>query len=148
MSTGTAARGIKGLTATIAIALAFGLVGFMVARQIAIDTGGASPAQAACDGTCVALRADAAVPDTITVKTGEYVQFNSADGRPHSLSLGLGGKEHNHKGPFSSGEFQADEAWRVQFKEAGTYTFHDHLNPNINVLVVAYEEGADRTIKF
>jgi plastocyanin len=127
------------------IAIAFAAAGFMIARQVAIDSQGATASQYACEGTCVALMADKAEPDTLTVKAGEYVQFNSADGKAHSLSLGLGGKEHQHKGPFSSGAFQADEAWRVQFKEPGTYTFHDHLNPNINVLVVVYQEGTDKT---
>ncbi len=40
---------------------------------------------------------------------------------------------------FSSGEFKANESWRVTIKEAGTYFFHDHLNPDLNILVVAYQ---------
>ena len=86
----------------------------------------------------VNLKSDRAVPDTLTVPVGKTVQFNSKDGKKHNLSLGLGGEEHEHAGPFHSGEFGADEAWRATFTKAGTYSFHDHNNPKINILIVAY----------
>jgi plastocyanin len=97
--------------------------------------------------TCVELTAMGAVPDTIAVQKGSYVQFNSGDGLTHSISLGKGGEEHDHSGPFSSGDFRADEAWKVQFNDPGTYSFHDHYNPKISMLVVVYEQGADHSIK-
>jgi plastocyanin len=100
-----------------------------------------------CDGTCIELNQDKASPDTISVPIGSFVQFNSADGKSHSLSLGDGGSEHSHKGTFSSGTFKADEGWRVQFKEEGSYLFHDHLNPKISVLVVVYTPGKDYKIE-
>ncbi len=100
-----------------------------------------------CKGVCVSLLEKEASPSTITVTPGTYVQFNSADGKAHSLSLGGGGGEHEHNGSFSSGTFEADEAWRVQFKEEGSYTFHDHYNPNINVLVVVYTPGKSYKIQ-
>lgn len=134
--------------AIVAISLIFAAIGFLIARQIAINTHAANATQTSCQGTCVMLKADGAQPDSLSVKVGEYVQFNSADGKPHSLSIGKGGEQHEHKGPFTSGEFQSDEAWRVQFRAPGTFTFHDHLNPKINIVVVAYQEGADHTIKF
>ena len=117
----------------------------------------------------VKLTANGAKPDQISVVVGKSVEFKSSDGKTHSLSLGEGSGErsaysssnlklahngaehdavqsdtgheskHEHQAGFSSGEFKADEAWRVTFKEAGTYFFHDHLNPDINILVVAYE---------
>lgn len=117
----------------------------MVVRQVRVDKRRlASVSSVTCPvAFCVALAAEQAQPDTITVKLGEYVQFNSADGQSHSLSQGKGGEEHDHTGPFSSGEFKADEGWRAQFKEPGTFYFHDHLNPKINILVVAYQEPDD-----
>lgn len=98
----------------------------------------------ACDvKACISLTESGAVPSEITIPAGSYVQFNSSDGKTHNMSLGKGGEEHDHKGPFHSGEFKGDEAWKVQFKEDGTYYFHDHYNPKINVLVVVYTEGKD-----
>lgn len=112
-----------------------------------------------CSGLCVNITKDGMDPDTLTVKVGEYVQFNSADGQQHNIGLGAGKEaksadqeheaheSHEHKGDFVSGDFSADEAWRVQFKKAGTYKFHDHYNPNLNILVVVYQPGADTSIR-
>ncbi len=132
--------------AAIAVACAF--VGFMVARQVAADNRPKNQAQVTCEvAVCVALKPEGAVPDTVTVIVGESVQFNSADGKTHSLSQGLGGEEHQHNGVYTSGDFAADEAWRVQFKQPGTFKFHDHYNPAVNILVVAYEPGNVKPIE-
>jgi hypothetical protein len=96
-----------------------------------------------CDDYCVALRVGGASPDSIAVPTGSYVQFNSADGKTHNLSQGSGGEEHNHHGKFYSGEFKANEAWRVQFNNEGSFIFHDHFNPTISILVVVYSPGKE-----
>ena len=103
--------------------------------------------RSSCSDTCVALHEDRAVPDTIAVEVGDYVQFNSADGKSHNLSLGMGGEEHSHAGKFHSGEFQSDEAWKVQFNDEGSFYFHDHLNPRISILVVVYSPGKDYKIQ-
>lgn len=137
----------KSLLGIIVMALSFAFVGFMIARQITID-GRQTPQAAACPvAHCVALKAGRAEPDTLTVIVGESVQFNSADGNTHSLSQGLGGEEHSHTGPYSSGDFAADEAWRVEFKKPGTFKFHDHYDPEISILVVAYEPGNVKPIE-
>lgn len=87
----------------------------------------------------VDLEEDRAAPDSLTVPVGKTVQFNTKDGKEHNLSLGSGGEEHEHSGPFHSGAFGKDEAWRATFTEVGTYQFHDHNNPKINVLIVVYK---------
>lgn len=134
------------------IALIFGVVGFAGAFTLANgkqkDTGNhshTSDKQHVIDAKTtvntdlyVDLQADRAIPDALTVPVGKTVQFNSKDGKKHNLSLGLGGEEHEHAGPFHSGEFGANEAWRATFTKAGTYSFHDHNNPKINILIVAY----------
>lgn len=125
----------------VSLLLLAGTIGFGV--SYAVSKNSRAKAETNCQGTCVALYQDKASPDTISVPVGTYVQFNSADGKAHNLSVGKGGEEHQHSGKFYSGEFQADEGWRVQFKEDGTFYFHDHLNPNINVLVVVYTPGKD-----
>lgn len=83
----------------------------------------------------------------IVVEKGQTVQFSVADGKKHSLSQGQGGSEHGHTGSFSSGDFGAGEAWEVQFREDGSYVFHDHYNPEINIGVAVYEPGKDYQIK-
>lgn len=96
---------------------------------------------------CVQLTSSGAVPNEIYVKLGTTVQFNSADGKTHSLSLGKGGEGHEHIGNFFSGDFGADEAWRVQFEKLGTFEFHDHYNPGISILVVVYKPGGQKIIR-
>ncbi len=132
------------LTFIIIVAVVVCIISFAVAFSVSRSK---NSSQARCEGTCVALRENKADPDTISVKVGTYVQFNSADGKTHNLSLGGGGKEHSHKGKFSSGDFKGDEAWRVQFKEEGSFLFHDHFNPKINVLVVVYTPGKEYKIE-
>lgn len=120
--------------------IAAGIVGFSVSFATAYNKSDQN-SNASCAGTCVSLLKDKALPNTIAITKGSFVQFNSADGNSHSLSLGGGGEEHAHTGKFSSGEFKKDEAWRVQFTEDGTYTFHDHYNPKTNIVVVVYTAG-------
>ena len=134
------------LTLIILVAVIAAVVSFGIAYGLQSNRDKTS-GQASCNGTCVALRKDKADPETLAVGIGSFVQFNSADGKTHDLSLGGGGKHHEHKGKFQSGEFGADEAWRVQFNDEGSYFFHDHLNPKLNVLVVVYMPGKDHTIR-
>lgn len=121
------------LTLVAAIALASG--GFLVASAVAQRR---SPMGSNYQ---VQLQATKATPDTLSIPVGSTVQFDSHDGNEHELALGEGaadGHGHDHTGAYSSGTFGADEGWRVQFKETGTYFFHDHKNPDINILVVVY----------
>lgn len=130
---------ILALILTVAVLIGFGAMYGLAAKNTP------NRRQAVCKDKdiCVSLLADKASPETLTISVGSYVQFNSADGKSHNLSVGKGGEDHDHGGKFSSGEFKADEGWRVQFNEEGTYFFHDHLNPKINILVVVYTPGKD-----
>lgn len=102
-----------------------------------------------CRGICVALTPEGMEPHELAVKVGEFVQFNSADGKQHNISPGEGSGDshehephnatHKHSGNYTSGDFGADEAWRVQFNQPGTYQLHDHYNPKLNILIVVYE---------
>lgn len=90
----------------------------------------------------VMLQNNKADPNVLTIKKGEYVQFNSNDGKYHNLTQGLGNrliKQHDHSIGVDSGKFGPDEAYRVQFKEVGEYDFHDHYYPDIYVTVIVKE---------
>lgn len=120
------------------LALVVGMGSYFATNSFIIGQSHGGVASADAMGTQVLLRADRAVPDTVTIQAGDTVQFNSGDGKKHDMAMGKGGADHEHTGAFHSGEFGADEAWRVQFKQAGTYYMHDHENPDINVLIVVY----------
>lgn len=129
------------------LALGVGFVGTSVLSEKSYPKG------TGCTGICVALTPQGMEPNELAVKTGDYVQFNSADGKKHNISLGegAGGTEdpdhsphagkHEHRASLSSGDFAADEAWRIQFKEPGTFELHDHYNPDLNILIIVYEDS-------
>lgn len=135
---------------TTTILIIFGLmgagIGYLGITQLTTDK---TTASAACQGTCVALQKNGMLPNELAVKVGERVTFYSADGEKHNLAEGVGADDarhaghddpghHEHIGGYTSGDFGADEAWRVQFKKAGTYKIHDHYNPKQNIVVVVY----------
>lgn len=104
------------------------------------------PVQTQCDGTCVALYSGRSDPEVITITSGSFVQFNVADGKKHSLSIGEDSGHHTEKEQFSSGDFEGKEAWRVQFKKDGAYQFSDKYFPETKINVVVYTEGKDYKI--
>lgn len=112
-----------------------------------------------CQNVCVSLTTTGMSPNELAVKIGEFVQFNSADDQMHNISMGRGedgskgqnheahNAPHEHIGDYSSGDFGADEAWRVQFKKAGTYHLHDHYHPNLQIVIVVYDSNNPTTIQ-
>ncbi len=92
----------------------------------------------------VDLLPDRAEPNTVLIPVGGVVQFNSKDGKTHNIAEGQGDdydRNHGHTDPgtgVESGAFGADEGYKVTFKQAGTYFFHDHLNPALAISVIAY----------
>lgn len=105
-----------------------------------------------CPDICVLLTADGMNPNTLAVKKGQFVQFVTADGQEHEIGIGEGEgdashhHEHEHLSDYTSGDFGPGEAWRVQFKEVGTYPLHDHHHPNLNILVVVYDPSTPAKI--
>ena len=88
----------------------------------------------------VLIKTNHLVPDALSIHIGEYVQFNTDDGRTHEIGLG-GGEEysddHAHVDPeFESTEFGGNDAYRVKFSTTGVYDFHDHLHPELFVTVI------------
>ncbi len=94
----------------------------------------------------VSLFMDHAEPAELLITVGESVQFNSKDGRTHTIDSGAGnayGETHDHAGDgIESGEFGADEGYRVEFKKVGSYFFHDHDHPDVTISVAVYDPSA------
>ena len=99
----------------------------------------------------VALTSSGAQPTDLLIKVGEYVEFDSKDGRIHDIASGVGdgdGENHAHSTTgIESGNFKPDEGYMVQFKAVGSYYFHDHLNPTVTISVAVYEPNASSTIQ-
>jgi plastocyanin len=88
----------------------------------------------------VSLLNSKADPEIVLAKIGDYVQFNAMDGKKHNLSQGSGNavdENHAHNATgLKSGVFNSDEAYKIQFKKIGIYSFHDHNNPDIYIRVI------------
>lgn len=109
----------------------------------------------------VLIKNNRAEPDELSVPVGEYLQINSADGHSHVIEYGRGTGKGDDKmevlgvamnmgsstAMLRSGEFGADEAFRVQIKTAGTFFFRDSKNPKIDIQVVGYVPDATSTKK-
>lgn len=137
---------IKIVAITIAIALTSGFgIAYAFTKNKTPSTAGACMVSA-----CVPLSKYQTEPQVATVTNGSFVQFNSADGEKHNIMLASSGASHGESHDSSShyalGEFAADEAWKVQFKQDGTYTFMDMDNEKIKVTVVVYTPGKDYKI--
>jgi plastocyanin len=92
----------------------------------------------------IALKDGKATPADLLIKVGEFVEFDSKDGKPHDIASGKGndyGNHHDHTvgDGIESGAFAADEGYKVQFTKVGIYYFHDHLSPSIAISVAVYD---------
>ncbi|HEX7259653.1 MAG TPA: hypothetical protein VF272_01850 [Candidatus Saccharimonadia bacterium] len=121
----------------------FGGLGFWIAESMASQN--SNPIHH------VSLTSQGADPNVIAVVKGGYVQFDAKDGKQHKMSQGSGDDEVHHQAHTGVHEHQSDgkdsgmfgllEAYRVQFHQTGTFSFHDHLNPKLSITVVVYEAG-------
>lgn len=136
--------------ATNKLLLAVGLVGLIASFTgfyAFSSTQNSTVASVRCEvAACISLSKDLSEPQVITVTAGSFVQFNSADGEKHNVALVHSGVQHEDHHRYESGDFKSDEAWKVQFKKDGTYTFADKYNKNIEVSVVVYTPGKDYKI--
>lgn len=132
------------------------IAGFLIATN-ANSTESQSRFVTKCDTgvVCVDLSESGASPPEIAVEVGNSVQFNAKGNSGtmfHLASKDEQGSLHSDHGAeetehISSGDFSGDEAWKVEFKEVGSYQFVDEYNLEIEILVVVYKPGAKNTIE-
>ncbi len=103
----------------------------------------------------VALTGDSTKPVDILINVGDYVQFNSKDGKEHQIIQGKPTVDHGHEeladaihgedhgttfSPLDSGVIEADEGYLVQFNSVGKYDFHDNYNHDYAITVIVYDK--------
>lgn len=107
-----------------------------------------SPEAVVCNtDACISLYKDYAEPNIVTIEAGSFVQFNSVGDSKHNLFLSHSGAQHDDDSEYLSGDFGAGEAWKVQFKKDGAYSFQDKYNEKIYINVVVYTKGKDYKIE-
>lgn len=92
----------------------------------------------------VALKKGIKEPIDLLISTGDYIQFNSKDGREHQIIQGASTKtEHGGDphvpSPLDSGVIKADEGYLLQFNNIGKFEFHDNYDHNITITIIAYD---------
>ena len=99
----------------------------------------------------IVLKDGKATPSAITAKVGQSVEFATKDFQQHDIGQGSGdedistgaavpGHTHNHvAGGIESGVFGRGQSYRLVLSKAGTYAFHDHLHPSIDITIIAYQ---------
>lgn len=87
----------------------------------------------------VAIKKSNDQPIDLLIKSGEYVQFNSADGGEHQIVQGDGHNTTHGEGALDSGVFKGDEGYRLQFSKIGKYEFHDNYDHDYTITVIVYD---------
>lgn len=83
----------------------------------------------------VNLTADGFNPQTLTVKVGTKVVWTNSSGARANVSSAVH-PTHQLYPPLNLGNFEDGEEVSLTFEEAGTYKYHNHLNPSQTGTVV------------
>lgn len=78
----------------------------------------------------VKITADGFSPKTITVKVGESVTWTNADTENHTVNSAPH-PTHTAYPPLNLDVIKSGTSKSLTFPTAGTYKYHDHLNPSL-----------------
>jgi plastocyanin len=95
----------------------------------------------------IALTAEKAEPSTMIIKTGDIVQFTVKDGQVRRIGQGSAeaglhdkARQAEHEQLLEGIQSEAfNDQYRVEFKEPGTYSFHDHINPALTITIIVFD---------
>lgn len=130
------------LAAVLLLLVSFGGAYTFAGRSTASGSSAVCPVSA-----CISLDGQVDEPQTITLETGSYVQFNATDDKVHNIFLAHSAAQHDDPSRFESGDFNKGEAWKVQLKKDGSYTFADKYHQSVQVTIVAYTPGKEYKIQ-
>ena len=96
-----------------------------------------SPTSSATDGAMivkdenlVTISASGFTPKSITIKAGESVTWTNNDSEKHTVNSSPH-PTHTDYQPLNLGVIQPGQQKSLTFDKAGTYKYHDHLNPSL-----------------
>lgn len=119
----------RGLAALAVVAvLMLGAAAYLAARDDGKDQGpaAAAPVQPSAN---VSFTKDGLNPATVTIAAGTQVAWTNGDDAPHQVAADPHPLHNSIEGFDSDVTLQKDEVFSFTFEKAGTYTYHDHLNP-------------------
>jgi len=87
------------------------------------------PSAVAYSGGQVSVNADSFFPKTISIKAGQQVTWTNYDSAPHWIASDPFPKDDGFAALNSGGALTHGDSYSLSFSKAGTYTYHDNLNP-------------------
>jgi plastocyanin len=85
----------------------------------------------------VAVTSQGLTPSVLSVKTGTQVTWTNSDSSAHEIAADPYPKNDSISGFDSTVVLQPNDSYSFSFKKAGTYHYHDQLNPfKINGTVI------------
>lgn len=105
--------------------------------QVQVETPAASSSATAevMDKKVVTITSAGFSPKDITVKVGETVVWINQDTNPHTVNSDPHPTHTVYQPINQVGRIQASEEKSFTFDKAGTYKYHDHLNPSLTGIV-------------
>jgi len=113
----------------ILVAAVLGLLGFLyLNNQRSKETTKPAPLTAVVSEAQVSITKDGFVPATIQIKKGSQVTWTNKDSDSHQIASDPHPTHTNLKALVSD-KLAKDESFAFIFEKAGTFTYHDELNP-------------------
>lgn len=91
---------------------------------------GATEGAVVKEETVVKVTSTGFSPKTVTIKAGESVTWMNDDTAVHAVNSAVH-PTHQVYPPLNLGNIQAGEKLSLTFPTAGTYKYHNHLNPSL-----------------
>lgn len=104
------------------------LIAGVVSALMLLRSDNSNTVQAAAAGT-VQINSRSFEPQTIKIKKGQAVTWVNKDSRPHHIMADPYPTGDSLKSLNSVEPLAQDESYTATFEQAGTYTYHDQLNP-------------------
>ncbi len=102
--------------------------------QVTTETVSASPTASASDSATekgtVKITSSGFTPQSITIKVGESVTWTNDDSANHIVASNPH-PTHTDYPPLNIGLVEPGTSKSLSFPTAGTYKYHDHLNPSL-----------------
>lgn len=112
-------------------AIAVGIVGALLIISNNKDKQPTStPVVTPADSSSVVISANGFNPTSIAVKKGTQVTWTNTDSKPHQVASDPHPTHTNFPALTDDEALNKDESYSFTFEKAGTYTYHDHLNPS------------------
>lgn len=75
-------------------------------------------------------------PISVTIKTGQTVRWTNTSKKDATVNSNPH-PAHNLNRFLNLGEFPPESSFQVTFEKAGTYNYHNHLNPRQQGIIIA-----------